>query len=307
MKKIITIAALSLLLFSCSGKNEKIRIGVLPVIDTLPLLVADEQGLFKSEGINVELITFNSALERDAALTSGNLDGAFGDLIAALLQIKNGIDAKIVIESSHTAKDSRMFALLASPASKIDSIKRIGSNEVAISMGSIIEFFLDRMMLSGNTDPAKVMRIEVKAIPVRLQMLMTNSLKLALIPEPLASKAIKDGAVLLADDTKLDTTATVIMFRESFLNSNRESMKKFIAAYNKSVIMINSEPSRFRELMVTKTRVPEDIKDTFKVPSFSSVKLPSEKDVMLVFDWMKGKEMISAPVDYRSITWSLQK
>ena len=116
------------------------------------------------------------------------------DLITALLQVKNGNDTKVVIESSHTSANSRMFALLASPSSKISSIDKTGDAEVAISNGSIIEFFLDRMMTASGNEPSKIKRIEVKAIPVRMQMLMSNSLKMALLPEPLASKAVKEGA-----------------------------------------------------------------------------------------------------------------
>jgi NitT/TauT family transport system substrate-binding protein len=237
MKKIILlVVAVSLLaLPSCKGESGKIKLGILPVIDTLPLIVADSEGLFKAEGIDVELVVFNSALEKESALTSGGLDGSFGDLITSLLQVKNGTDTKLVIESSHTSKETRMFALLASPGSGINSLDKITNEEVAISMGSIIEFFLDRILVSKGIEPSKIKRIEVKAIPVRMQMLMSDSLKLALIPEPLASKAAKDGAKILADDTGMDTTATVIIFKESFLSKNSAAMKKFFKAYNKSV------------------------------------------------------------------------
>lgn len=309
MKKIILLAAVvSLFAFSsCKGESNKIKLGILPVIDTLPLIVADSEGLFKAEGIDVELVVFNSALEKESALTSGGLDGTFGDLITSLLQVKNGADTKLVIESSHTSKNNRMFALLASPASGIDSPGKIRDEEVAISMGSIIEFFLDKILISKNIEPAKVKRVEVKAIPVRMQMLMSDSLKMALIPEPLASKAVKDGAKVLADDTGMDTTATVIIFRESFLSKNSEAMKKFFAAYNKSVERINSSPEKYKDLMVQKMRLPADIKDSYKVPVYNNARLPLEKDVMLVYDWMKNKGMITQPVDYGRITWSPQK
>jgi NitT/TauT family transport system substrate-binding protein len=306
-KKLLLITAFLLILSSCKQESGKIRLGILPVIDTLPLIVADSEGLFKAEGIDVELVVFNSALEKESALTSGGLDGSFGDLITSLLQIKNDTGSKLVIESSHTSKNNRMFALLSSPDSGIDSLDKIGNREVAISMGSIIEFFLDRILVSKGIDPSKIKRVEVKAIPIRMQMLMSNSLNLALIPEPLASKAVKDGAKILADDTDMDTTATVIIFRESFLSKNSDSMKKFFAAYNKSVESINSSPEKYKNLMVEKMRLPADIKDSFRVPVYNNAHLPLEKDVMLVYDWMKSKGMVTKPIDYSKITWSPQK
>ena len=309
MKKtvLLIIAVLLFLFSSCKGENGKIKLGILPVIDTLPLIVADSENIFKAEGIDVELVVFNSALEKESALTSGSLDGSFGDLITSLLHLKNGTETKLVIESSHTSKNNRMFALLASPDSGIDSLDEIRDEEVAISMGSIIEFFLDRILVSKGIEPSKIKRVEVKAIPVRMQMLMSNSLKLALIPEPLASKAVKDGAKVLADDTGMDTTATIIIFRKSFLSKNSEAMKKFFAAYNKSVERINSNPEKYKDIMVSKMRLPADIKDSYRVPVYNTARLPLEKDIMLVYDWMKSKGMLTQPVEYSRITWSPQK
>lgn len=304
MKNRFLLIIISLILFSaisCKENSRKIRIGILPVIDTLPLVVADSEGFFKKEGLDVELVVFNSALERDAAFTAGTLDGAFGDLINFFLMVKNGIDTKLVCESYHTSEKSVMFGLLASPVSSIKNVNDIKNEQVAISRGSIIDFFLDQIIISKKISPEKINKLEVKAIPVRYQMLISGSVKLALLPEPLVSKAIKDGAKLIADDRGLDTTATVIMFKNDFLKENNPQMEKFINAYNTSVKTINSNPEKFKDLMVSKLRLPADIRDSYKAPVFNEAALPAEKDVMLVYSWMKKNNMISIPVEYQKL------
>lgn len=296
--------AIALLLFSalsCKEESKKIRIGILPVIDTLPLVIAESEGFFTKEGLNVELVVFNSALERDAAFTAGTLDGAFGDLINFFLMVKNGIDTKLVCESYHTSEKSIMFGLLASPVSSIKNVNDIKNEQIAISRGSIIDFFLDQIILSKNISPDKINKLEVKAIPVRYQMLISGSVKLALLPEPLVSKAIKDGAKLIAEDKGLDTTATVIMFKNDFLKKNNPQIEKFLKAYNNSVRTINSNPEKFKNVMVSKLRLPADIEDSYKAPVFNEAALPAEKDVMLVYSWMKKNNMISIPVEYQKL------
>lgn len=297
---LIIISAAS---WSCKKESSTVKIGVLPVIDTLPLVVADSEGLFRAAGINVELVYFNSALERDSAFASGALQGSFGDIIAALLSIKSGIDTRIVCESFHTDRSGRIFGLLGSPSSKARSIADIGTDQVAISTGTIIEFFLDEIVRSKNSDPGRIKKIEVKAIPVRYQMLMSGSVKYALIPEPLAGMAIKEGAILLADDTALDTTATVIFFRNSYLEKNPDKMKAFITAYNEAVKSINSSPEKYRPLVLEKMRIPEKIKDSYTVPRFNQFRLPAEKDILRVYDWMKSLRMIDMPFGYDRFTW----
>lgn len=286
---------------SCKENNRIIKIGILPVIDTLPLVVADSEGFFKNEGLDVELVIFNSALERDAAFTAGTLDGAFGDLINFFLLVKNGIDTRLVCESYHTSGKGIMFGLMASPGSSVKNISEIKKEQIAISRGSIIDFFLDQIALSKDVSPDSLNKLEVKTIPVRYQMLISGSVKLALLPEPLVSKGLKDGAKLIADDRGLDTTATVVMFKKDFIDENSVQLKKFIKAYNSSVRAINGTPGKFRNLMLTRLRLPADIKDTFKTPVFNEAVIPAEKDVMLVYSWMKKNGMISIPVEYKNL------
>src|SRR5512145_205740 len=131
MRRITAVLCTVMLLglsLSCRKEGHAVKIGVLPVIDTLPLVVAESEGLFRAEGIDAELVYFNSALEKESAFASGALQGSFGDMIAALLAVKSGVDAKIVCESFHTDRSSRIFALLGSPSSKAGSISDIGDS-----------------------------------------------------------------------------------------------------------------------------------------------------------------------------------
>ena len=98
----VVVAAGAVVLMSPKENDEvTLRIGVLPVIDTLPLYVAESEGLFEREGINVELVEFSSAMERDAAFTAGSIDGYFGDLVNTLV-IKKSMDNLIGVNGNNT-------------------------------------------------------------------------------------------------------------------------------------------------------------------------------------------------------------
>ena len=62
------------------GKSPSVTIqfGTLPVIQALPLFVAAEKGYFKDAGLDVELVPFNSAMEKDVAMSAGQISGYFG-------------------------------------------------------------------------------------------------------------------------------------------------------------------------------------------------------------------------------------
>ena len=124
-----------------NDKGTTIRIGVLPVIDTLPLYVGVEQKLFADRGVNVELVEFNSAMERDAAFTSGSIDGYFGDLVNTLV-IAKSTDVKVVTVDYHTLADHRMFAILASPGSGITDLSQLNGSDIATSRASVSEYIM---------------------------------------------------------------------------------------------------------------------------------------------------------------------
>lgn len=298
----IFIIMILVMLLSCSKKGDKIKVGILPAIDSLPLVVADAEGLFRAEGIDLELLMFNSALEKESAVLSSALHGSFGDMVTALLTLKSGKDVRIFAESSRTGRN-RMFALVASPGAGLKGIKSAPAEQIAISSGSVIEFFLDEIAGLKGIKPESLRKLEVKGIPLRYQMVMSGQVKLAMLPEPLVSKAEKEGAIVIADDRGLDVTATVISFRGDFLENNPSFAKSFTTAYNKSVNMINSSPEKYRELLVSRLRLPGELMESFPMPRYSEVNPPLEKDIQQVYTWMKGKGLLEKLPDYEKIIW----
>ncbi|MDC0336192.1 ABC transporter substrate-binding protein, partial [Pseudodesulfovibrio sp.] len=107
MKKIaFAIVVVLLLGVAAQAENTKIRFGILPVLDTLPLQVGVQDGLFAEHGLDVELIRFMSALERDTAMQTGQLDGYFGDIIATYMLINQGVPMYIALTSWRTTPGS---------------------------------------------------------------------------------------------------------------------------------------------------------------------------------------------------------
>ncbi|GHV05698.1 hypothetical protein FACS189485_13080 [Spirochaetia bacterium] len=62
---------------------EPLRVGIMPDADSLPFMVARDEGFFIAEGVNVELVNFQNPQERDAAIQAGRLDASISDLLAA--------------------------------------------------------------------------------------------------------------------------------------------------------------------------------------------------------------------------------
>ncbi len=92
----VLIAALAALAAGPAAGAEKVRIGYLPVTGHAKFFVAQEQGFFAKEGLDVELVEFVNSADGLNALVAGKLDlGAFGTT-APLVHISRGTDLKII-------------------------------------------------------------------------------------------------------------------------------------------------------------------------------------------------------------------
>lgn len=297
----ILFAALVVLGLCANALGAKeIRMGVLPVVDTLPLIVAEERGWFTEQGLQVELVPFQSALERDAALQAGKIDGYFGDILNSVLLINAGLPVKIITTAFEANKEHRMFGIAAAPGGA-KSLAGLEHGRVAISRATIIEYLLDRMMAHEGRAGDFLKKEEIKKMPIRLQMLLESKIESALLPEPLLSMAELNGAVAVMDDRGLDTAETVLGIDVEKVDS--AAIDSFLRAYDKAAAAINKDPESFKATLVEKTRFPAPVKDKYRVPSFPLGKVPSEKDIEDVQEWLVRQGMMEAALPYGKIVY----
>lgn len=282
-------------------KEITVRFGVLPVLQALPLFVAQEKGLFSKAGVRVDLTPFNTAAEKDIALTSGNLDGCFGDLVTPAVLIGNGRDVKIVATNYDTASDRRMFGILAKPGGKYGSLKDLSGVPVAVSSNSVIDHVTQVLLEKGGVPENKYEKLEAKNIGMRMQMLLSGQVEAATLPEPLVTAAIAKGAVLLADDAGLQMSQTVLVFSGDILQKNPEAIKAFLIAVNEANELIDREPDQARSIMVEHVRLPEPLKTTYPVPRFPAVHAPDRDSVLATVKWLKQREVIPQLLSYEQV------
>ena len=238
--KIKSLLLLSICLFSNNLLGmDNLKIGILPVIDTLPLQVAKHNAYFKKQGLNVELIRFSSAMDRNSAMHTDQIHGFFGDIPATLLLIKNSVPLKILTVSYRTTPGQQMFGLLLSPKSKNQTG---GSLTVAISKGSIIEYLLDTIKDYYPISNYQIVPKEIKQMPIRMQMLASSQIDSALLPEPLLTLAEAKGAKLMISDENLNLPLTILTIHQKQFHLK----DRFLKAYSPAISASKLHPFRIR-------------------------------------------------------------
>jgi NitT/TauT family transport system substrate-binding protein len=285
------LAAALVLALAGGARAQALRLGILPVLDTLPLHVAAREGLFAAQGLDVELVPFASAMERDTAMQSGQLDGYFGDLVATLTLIRAGVPMRVATVSYRTTPGQRMFAVVASPKGAAEGAP------LGYSRTTVMEFLLERMAPGDAAGGQPFTRMEVKKIPIRMQMLMAGQLGYAILPEPLASLVESRGGRVLATDEALDLPLTVVCLRQERMGA----CGAFLAAYSRAVEALTRRPEDFRDLMARECRMPDALAAAFPVYRYPAPSLPTEAEVAQVQDWMLRVGLLEAPLPYAAI------
>ena len=144
-----------------------LKVGHLPVTGHAKFFIAKEEGFFKAEGLEVELVEFANSADGLAALRAGKLDlGAFGTT-APLVHISKGAEIRII--GGVMGEDAAIFTS-AENAKTIKSIADLKGKKIAtvrLATGdAVFRGALDEAGLNWKTD---VQIFELKNPPAVLE------------------------------------------------------------------------------------------------------------------------------------------
>jgi NitT/TauT family transport system substrate-binding protein len=226
-----------------------LRIGVLPITDVVPFYIAEQEGYFKAQGLNVELVPVASAAERDQFMATRQIDGQLNDLVSTVLFNAEQPRLKIVRTARVAFPEQPQFWILVPKDSPINSVQDLKGVEIAISQNSVIAYVTDRLLELEGLKKEDIKTTNVPQIPVRFELLSKGQLKAATLPDPLASLAILEGAKDIVDDSQHpEISQSVISFRSDVVAQRPDDVRRFLKAYDQAVQDIRTRPDQFRNL-----------------------------------------------------------
>lgn len=314
LKKLFAVLSIVLLLVTagCGNTTEKasqssqkqemkeITIGLMPDVDSLPFIMAQEKGYFAEEGIKVNIQQFKSAMDRDSALQSGNLDGAVSDLLAVAFAKSGGFDVRV------TSFTEGSYRLVAGKEMSVNSIRDLTGKDVAVSKNTIIEYVTDQILEAEHMPADSINKVVIPQIPTRLEMLQNGKLAAATLPEPMASIAIHNGCKYVTGSDALNINPGVIMFTSRALENKKTEIQAMYRAYNKAAAYLNNTDSKgYMPIILDKGGFPPAAKDALKLPTYREAGLPKEQDVNDCMAWLVKKELIKQTYSYKDIVVDL--
>ncbi len=228
---------------SIARAASKVTLGIVNTISDAPYFIADANGYFKAEGLDVEIISFPSGSKMIASLSTGDLDVSGGAISAGLYNAnERDIAIKIVADKARNAPgygfqsllvradllDSKAFTSLADLKGRKLAIPAVGSageqstlNE-ACKVGKIAFDDVERVYLSVSDQMAG---------------LSNKAIDATLVAEPVVSLAEQRGIArrfMTVDQMYPNQQAAVTTYGASFLKKKSEA-EAFMRAYLRGV------------------------------------------------------------------------
>jgi NitT/TauT family transport system substrate-binding protein len=274
---------------------------VLPVLDALPMYVAQSEGLFARHGVQVEFVPVASAPERDQLVVSGQADGMINEALSTALYNKDQVQVQTVRYARAATEENALFSILAAKDSGIAAPADLKGVPVGISEGTVIAYLTDRLLQGEGLSKEEIQTIAVPKIPDRINLLTSGELKAGMLPEPATSMAKQQGAVVVLDDTAHpEYSFSTITFRKAMIDAQPEAVRSFLAAIEDATVLINADPGKYAGLLVEMKVLPQPLAGSFVVPPFVTAGVPTQAQWMDMNDWALEKGLLDKPVDYAS-------
>ncbi len=281
---------------SQEGEAVTLNFGAMGSIDTIPFVIAQENGYFEEEGIKVNLELFNAAKDRDAALQAGQLDGVLADETAIAIYQNSDMDMQI------TGATNGYWTLVATDQSNIHSLEDLKGKKIGISENTMIEYLADDITTLNGIAAEDFEKVAIPAMPARLEALRNNQIDAAILPAPFNETAIADGAVEIETIHNTDIMISVTAFLNSVIEQYPQAIQGFYNAYNKAVDYINStDISEYEDAVIKTVGYSEETRGNIILPKFKHNYLPDVEKVQKVFDWATAKGLLTKDITAKDV------
>ncbi|TMA55284.1 MAG: ABC transporter substrate-binding protein [Deltaproteobacteria bacterium] len=231
MKLLLSVGVAVGLLFvsTITLATDKIRIsggGITPLHAII--WVANQEGLFKKYGLEVEYLTMNSGTLGVQTLLSNESQFLFSTGALAITANVQGADLAMITGGFN------LFAFKVVGRPDIKSIQDLRGKKVSISQfGSATDFAVQSSLEKFGVDPKQVTVIQLGASSNRLTALINGATEASLFTEPFATMAIKKHRMNLPldmADAGMPYPQSCLMIKRSYLDANRDKATNVVKA-----------------------------------------------------------------------------
>ena len=297
---VLTILAATWLAPPAASAQEKIKLGLLPFSESLAAVIADKQGFFKEEGLDVESTKFDSGAVAVPVLQSGRIDIVLSNTVSTFQAIEQGLDALVLAPGAivRVAPPDTTTALIVRKDS-IKSLKDLEGKRIAVNViNSSAWLHMVAALEKHGVDRSKVRFAEVP-FPQMNEPLLSGQLDAIGQVEPFRSALMATGKTEIVSwtyvETAPNTDITQYIALSPWVEKNRATAARFVRAVTKGARFAASNEAVTRDINQQFTNLNPALKDKVLLPRLGTE--ISLNELNHTMEMMRKYGLLKAPVD----------
>lgn len=287
----LILASISSCLCITSALAAKITVGTAPNLQTLPIVVAQSEGYFKEQGLELETVKFTSGRRALEALIGGQLDIAFmAEYPVSIASMRKQPFGTFTTLSRYTAN-----RLVSKKSIGFEDPSSLEGKKIGTTMGSNTEFFTEALLESASVN-AEVINV---APPDIVPALARGDIDAGVMfPDfyPAAEKALGEDYAEFRSDAYI--AWFVLSATPEMINDRADELTLFVKALVKAEEFIKEKPEMAQQALADATEgllSLDLIKKKFAEAEYEIGLAGGLLDVLETqAKWVVGKGMIEA-------------
>jgi NitT/TauT family transport system substrate-binding protein len=210
-----------------------------------PLFLAREKGFFKDEKVEVQLVNVEDSKEGFLAMSAGRLDGAVSTIDTMVLYLETGKEFQYVLALDDSAGGDGIVA-----RKEIRSVKDLKGKRVAVSEGSVSQFFLNVLLKESGMSQKDVQIVNMSQGDAGVAF-VAEKVDAAVTWEPWLSKGKEapHGRILVDSSKTPGLITDVLIFRRDVIEKRAREIQGVANAWNKAVAYWEKNPAESNKIM----------------------------------------------------------
>lgn len=258
-KPLLIGLVLSLVFLVCAdtrSENLQVNFGVtFRNARLVPLWIADEEGYFKKQGLDVKQVNISGGTQGAQMMVSGGVDVSYDDPITCIVSTAGGIPVNVIVGGT----PSLAYLIVGGPGIKnIADVKgkRVGSSGLGLS-ASRLALLVGLRRFGIDADKGQVTIVAAGQEPERIAGLSTGAIAATVISPEYRTKLEQLGVNMLADLRTLNIpweTSSVITTAKN-MQSKRDMLERVVRAILQAHAFILNPANRTRVVEVMTTQL----------------------------------------------------
>ena len=254
--------ALAPIMDTSTAQADTVKIAHSTWVGYGPLYIARDKGMFKQNGVDVDLIVMEDPKERFPTLMADKIQMIASTVDTALLYLKKPNDFQYVVAIDDSNGGDGIVAI-----KDIKTIADLKGKKVAVNEGSVSEFYLNVLLAKAGLKELDLNTVNMTAGDAG-GAFVAKRVEAAVTWEPWLSKgkATDFGHLLVDSSTTPGLITDVLIVKTDWANAHQNDVAAIVKSWNEAVAYYRANPDESISIMAKGVggwlKDPKDFKET---------------------------------------------